>query len=135
MSDIFAALSRTDREDGFVRHAPDLDTDQVLAPDHVHGDLHARLSRSILINNVALTEVTAAPARRVDAASLANDLIAACALHGVPLTDVLNQFASGADGRIYTAFDRHPLTDQVCRFDATATEQQRLTDHDQSAFK
>lgn len=78
---------------------------------------------------------TAAPALRVDAATLANDLIAACALHGVALADVLNQFASGADGRIYTAFDRHPLTDQVCRFDATATEQQRLTDHDQSAFK
>lgn len=70
--------------------------------------------------------VTAAPARRITAADLANDVLKACLFHGVPAEDVVHLLK----GVVPVAA---PLTQQDPSRECA--EQQSLPEHDQSPFK
>ena len=73
--------------------------------------------------------ITAAPARRVSAADLANDLLTACLMHDVAAEDVIELLR----GVVPTSNTTAPLAQ---RDNAGAgADQQRLPEHDQSPFK
>lgn len=107
MTDVFA---RT----GLHGNVPGLQTDQILV---VADAQHPAVENAALITTLDSTTVTytAAEPLKPNAAALAGYLLEACADAGVPIKDVLDQFAIGDSGRVYTAFDRNPLTDRVCR--------------------
>lgn len=73
--------------------------------------------------------ITAAPARRVSAADLANDLLTACAMHGVAPEAVIDLLRGAAP----TVLTPVPLAQQ--NNTGAGVDQQRLPEHDQSPFK
>ena len=83
-------------------------------------DVFAQAERSIY------GAVTAAPARRVSAADLANDLLKACLFHGVAAEEVVDLLM----GVVPVAA---PMTQQEPSRENA--EQQNLPEHDQSPFK
>lgn len=78
-------------------------------------------------------EITAAALPAPTAATVADELLRRCAATGVAVQDVFDLITVHA-GRTYTAFDRHPLTQQPCRYASSITQQQDPA-HDQSAFQ